>query len=853
MSGQDGLAVTSDGPHRGSGAVYDEMVTGVGGVRAHWQKLMGRLAPLDPDALEDRRDEAVQLLRQHGATYSIYGDPHGGERPWPLDLLPLVIPAEEWRTIETGVIQRARLIDAILADVYGSQRLLASGQLPPPIVHANPRYRHPCWGVLPEGARHLHFAAFDLFRDPAGAWRILSDRTQAPSGAGYALENRSVVGRVLADCIGDGLALPIAPFFAAFRDALHDQLPKDEAGRVVLLTPGPYNETYFEHVYLARHLGIILVEGNDLTVRDRKVYLKTLSGLERVGVVLRRLDDDFCDPLELLASSALGVAGLTEAARAGNVVIANALGSGLLEAAAIKPILAELAPSVIGESLTLPEIPTWWCGREPDLAYVLDHLDELVVKRAFPGGAFRPVVAGELPRAERAQLADQIRARPMGFVGQAAARLSTAPVWNGGKMEPRAIVLRVFVAAIGDSFAVMPGGLTRTAGSDQPVVSMQLGGGSKDSWVLPPDGEPEPAVRGGRTSNVTTLPHASLRRPAGGELPSRVADGLFWLGRYAERADNIVRVLHTLLVGVTDAVQPWRFRDAEPLLNLAAWLELTPVIDHPQLFQPVALVQAALLDPSNRAGALANIQRLINAARGVRDRLPSDCWRILMALDREVRQTAGRAPPVRLLLRLEGLIMLGAALAGAVTDSMNRDAGWRFLEIGRRLERSVCLVIMMRGLANPPGAPAGAPPVEERRLLAAMLALTDPRGPGSDHSDSQVDRLSLLRAVLANETDPRSLVFQLTRLSDHLETLPRPSDSIPSNRGLIEGAFHLVEAARLALPDAIAQACQPRAARLADDQSDPLRPAFSRLDMLLPQISDLLTQAYFTHAVTRSA
>lgn len=835
-------------------AVYDEMVTGTGQVRPHWQRLMGRLSPLDPTAIEDRRDEAVQLLRQHGASYSNYGDPNGAERPWPLDLLPMVIPAEEWRLIEAGVIQRARVLDAILADIYGPQTLVASGHLPPAFLYANPRFRPTCWNVLPPGATHLHFAAFDLYRAPDGGWRILSDRTQAPSGAGYALENRSVVGRVLADCVGDGMALPLAPFFAGFRDSLHARLPHSQTARVVLLTPGPYNETYFEHVYLARHLGITLVEGNDLTVRDRQVFLKTLSGLEPVGVILRRLDDDFCDPLEMRASSALGVPGLTEAARAGNVVIANALGSGVTEVAAFKPLLPELANQLLGESLKLADIDTWWCGRADDRRQALERLDSLVVKPAFAAGSIQPVFPRDLPQTGRDDLAARIKARPFAYVAQERAILSTAPVWDGAHMEPRAIVLRVFVAALADGYAVMPGGLTRTAGSEAPVVSMQLGGGSKDTWVTMPPGETETQRQVAPTTNVTTLTHpATSRRPAAGELPSRVADGLYWLGRYAERADNIVRILRTLLVGVTDAVQPWRFRDAEPVLNLCAWLELAPVIDHPQSFQPISLVQAALLDQNSSAGAVANFQRLINAARGVRDRLPSDCWRILMELDRQMQQPAGRAPPVRLLLQLDELIMAGSALAGAITDSMTRDAGWRFVEIGRRLERSINLVGTMRGLASSPGAFEPAP-IEERRLLAAILALTDPRGPGSDQSDRDLDRLSLLRAALANEADPRSLIFQLNRLSDHLSLLPRPSDSLPSNRGLIDSAAHLVEAARHALPDAIASACQPRGPRGGfDGAGDPLRPAFSRLDLLLPQISDLLTQAYFTHAIIRSA
>ncbi len=839
--------------------IYDEMVTGTGQVRPHWQKLMGRLSPLDPVMLEDRRDEAVQLLRQHGVTYAVYGDPQGAERPWPLDLIPLVIPAVEWQAIETGVIQRTQLLNTMLTDIYGAQQLIADGRLAPTLLHANSRFLHPCRGTSLPGGTFLHFSAFDLSRTPSGDWHILSDRTQAPSGAGYALENRSVVGRVLADCIGTGLVQPLAPFFAAFRDSLYAMLPGRQTARVVLLTPGPYNETYFEHVYLARHLGITLVEGNDLTVRDRQVYLKTLSGLEQVGVILRRLDDDFCDPIELRATSALGVAGLMEAVRAGTVVMANALGSGVMEAAAFKPLLADLAPKVIGSSLTLPDIPTWWCGKDADRSYVLDHLDTLVIKPAFSPITHRPVFGGELSRAERDALAQKIIAQPANYVGQVRARLSTVPVWNGQKLEPRAMVLRVFVAAIGDNFAVMPGGLTRTAANDSPIISMQLGSGSKDSWVLSA-GERESTVPPPR-SNIAPLPQTALRRAAGGELPSRVADGLFWVARYAERADNIVRLLRTLLIGVTDAIQPWRYRDAEPILNLAAWRELVPLIEHPQSFQPISLVQAALLDPNHPSGVIANFQRLIFAARRVRDRMPHDCWRIFMALDRHIQEHVGRAPPVRLLLRLEELITLSAALSGAVAESMTRDAGWRFLEIGKHLERAISLVEMMRGLPKPPNAEPGGRPMEERRLLAAILALTDPRGgqsasgiAGPDQHEAGFDRAGMLTAVLANEADPRSLVFQLSALADHLAALPRPSGTLPMSRGLIDSAVHIALSARDAVPDAIVNACQQRSSRPgSEDLGDPLRPAFARLDMLMPQVSDLLTQAYFTHVLIRSA
>lgn len=853
---------SSAGGPTGSDAVFDEMVTGTGQVRPHWRSLMSRLSPLDPAMLEERRDEAAQLVRQHGVTYAVYGDPVGAERPWPLDLIPLIIPGTEWRTIETGVIQRIRLLNAILADIYGGQELVAAGQMPAAILHANPSFLRPCRGLAPPGGTYLHFAAIDLARGPDGRWRVLADRTQAPSGAGYALENRSVVGRVLADCVGVGIVQPLAPFFALFRDNLHALLPPSGAGpqpRIVLLTPGPYNETYFEHVFLARQLGITLVEGNDLTVRDRRVFLKTLSGLEHVGVILRRLDDDFCDPLELRSASALGVAGLVEAVRAGTVVVANALGSGFLEAPALKRLLPGLAPALLGEQLELSDVPTWWCASEPDRAHVLGHLERLVIKPAFPPIGTNSIFGERLSRAERSALAAKIGARPMDFVGQERLPLSTAPIWNGQKLEPRPLVLRVFVAAIGDGFCVMPGGLTRTSASDGPVISMQLGSGSKDTWVTGPIPEGEPGQSIANPRKVASLPQSNFRRPAADELPSRVADSLFWVGRYAERTDCAVRLLRTLLVGITDAVQPWRSKDSEPILNLAAWLELVPLIDQTRSVQPINLVQDALLDPSHPGGVVAGLQRLLGAARSVRDRLPPDCWRIFMALDRHTAAPVGRAPPVRLLLRLEELMTLGAGLSGAITETMIRDAGWRFVEIGRRLERAMYLVTMMRGLTAPPRAEGGSfQPIEERRLLAAMLALADSRAApgagGSDQGEDALDRTALIRAVLANERDPRSLTFQLTSLAEHLSALPRPKEASASNHGLVDLAVSLAASARGMVLDAMLEASRPRRSRLrTTDDIDPLRAAFGRLDLVLPQISDLLTQAYFTHALVRSA
>jgi len=426
--------------------------------------------------------------------------------------------------------------------------VLRGGLLPPELMLGCPAFLRPVHGALPPGNIHLHLYAADLARSPDGSFWVLADRTQAPSGAGYALENRIVVSRLLPQLFRDCRVERLAPFFSALRESLASLAPRGrEQPRVVLLTPGAYNETYFEHAYLARYLGYTLVEGADLTVRDQHVFLKTLGGLERVDVILRRMDDGFCDPLSLRSDSSLGIAGLVRAARKGNVTIANALGSGLVDSPALLAFLPGLCLRLLDEPLRLPSVATWWCGEEHALRYVIDHLPELVIKPAFFGPAApQPVFGGALSVEERAELARRIQARPGAFIGQEQVALSTAPVWAGEGVQPRHTSLRTFLARAGDGYVAMPGGLTRVSSSrDSLVVSMQHGGGSKDTWVL-----------------ASGLPSSlSLLRPAGGrveivrtgaDLPSRVADNLFWLGRYAERAEGTARLLRSVIMRLTE-------------------------------------------------------------------------------------------------------------------------------------------------------------------------------------------------------------------------------------------------------------------------------------------------------------
>src|SRR6201996_9049194 len=463
--------------------VYDELSADGVTPRPHWAHLMESLREIGPEELGRRWGRAERRIRENGITYNIYSDPLGANRPWRIDILPLLISADEWRFIEAGIIQRAQLLSLVLEDLYGSQSLVAQGHFPAALLYANPAFLRPLVGVHVPAHSYLHMLAIDLARSPDGQWWVLADRTQAPSGSGYALENRTIVSDVLPNLFRSSNVLRLAPFFRAQREALTSFAQRDNP-RIVLLTPGPLNETYFEHSYTARYLGFTLVEGADLTVRDRCVYLKTVDGLEQVDVILRRVDDSFCDPLELRGDSLLGVPGLVDAIVAGNVKVANALGSGLIETAAVMPFLPGLSTHLLGERLKLPSVATWWCGQEYALEQVLEHIDRLVVKPAFPSRGMEPVFGAKLAKTEKQRLAEQLRGRPYDYVAQEEVALSTAPVWEGGHIYSRSVVLRTYVLNTGNGWMAMPGGLVRVAGSDGPVVSMQRGGHSKDAWVL---------------------------------------------------------------------------------------------------------------------------------------------------------------------------------------------------------------------------------------------------------------------------------------------------------------------------------------------------------------------------------
>ena len=791
---------------------------------------MESLRAIGSEELGRRWARAERRIHENGITYNVYGDPLGASRAWKIDIVPLLIPADEWRYIEAGIIQRAQLLNLLLEDFYGAQNLIARGHFPAELLYANPAFLRPLVGVRVPAHSYLHMLAVDLARSPDGQWWVLADRTQAPSGSGYALENRTIVSDVLPDLFRTSNVLRLASFFRAQREAL-TKLAQSDNPRIVLLTPGPLNETYFEHSYIARYLGFTLVEGADLTVRRRRVFLKTVDGLEKVDVILRRVDDSFCDPLELRGDSLLGVPGLVDAIVAGNVKVANALGSGLIETAAIMPFLPGLATQLLGEKLKLPSVATWWCGQPYALDWVLDHLDSVVVKPAFPSSGMEPVFGAEIPDAEKAKFVEKVRARPHDYVAQEQVALSTAPVWDNARLNSRSVVLRTYVLNTGSRWIAIPGGLVRVAEAEGSVVSMQRGGHSKDAWVL--WDSPVDTFSMLRPRNEPVELHRVSR-----VVPSRVADNCFWLGRYVERAENIARILRSLIPRVRRAEES----EFGCLIRLHSCLESRhsklPKAKHRRPTS-VELEQemTSLLTDAKRPDSLASTLREISRIGGnIRERLSADMMYLLGQLRDSIqpgRSTSFLEYPAMLTDCLELL----SAFSGMERENINRGLGWLFMTTGRRLERAIYLARQLREITTPLAE-------HDWSLLECLLEVADSSMTYRTRYYTTVQPLAVMDVLMADETNPRSLDFQLSHLADLYHKLPR---HLPVDLQAMRAALTLLRGFDLRklkypLPGAVAGNGSDGLSRLAN--------FLRELEGLLPSWSNNLSSRYFSHART---
>jgi uncharacterized circularly permuted ATP-grasp superfamily protein/uncharacterized alpha-E superfamily protein len=823
---------------------YDEVFARPGELREAWRELLATVTHLGPAELTRRWNQAQEEIAGTGIAFSVYDESAEGQRPWKLDLLPQLIGPEEWRILASGLRQRASLLNRALSDLYGPQELLARRLLPAEWLYEHPGFRRVFHGQTPPGGTFLHFYAADLARAPDGGWWVVGDRTDAPSGIGYVLENRIASSRMLPHAIRNFNIQRLAQCFMTLQGTLRHLAPAHrENPRIVLLSHGTRGPSFFEDAYLARYLGYTLVEGGDLAVRDDHVFLKTLAGLLPVDVVFRRMSDEFCDPLELGGDGELGVPGLLQAARLGHVAVANAVGSSLVESPSLMPFLPGIAEQWQGQALMLPSVATWWCGQEPARSHVAaeidqGRLDRLSIRSAFRRGRMEVTPDAVLQEKTTDELVAWLAARPQELIGQESVPRSTSPVWCDDHAARWSVAMRVFLVAAKGTYDTIPCGLVRLARDSRDLDLSILGGQiTKDAWVQ--SSEP---VR--QVSLLPTARQPVVLRRSGAELPSRVADNLFWFGRHIERAQGACRLLRPVVARLTGEGGAEGAPELECLTRcLAAQGEIEPGFAVEGMKDRLPAIASVLptnaLDENQPGSLRSSVASAHRNASLVRDRLSLDSWRIVHQLERELSQAsetvsgprAGQFGLVELDELLDDLIVRLAALDGLVDESMTRTPARRFLDLGRRLERSLHVVSLVQSL------PDDSLP-EESRTLEAMLEVADSVMTYHSRYLAAFHRAAALDLLVTDETNPRSLVFQLAAIADHVVNLPRGE---PPPLGTAEEriASSLLHSVRMMDVEDLSGTSGERTK---------LGRLLVRVADQLPKLSDLVSHRYLIHA-----
>lgn len=728
--------------------VADELLRADGTLRPVWAPLIAHLAAHDPEEIAQDFARGDQYLRDAGVYYRHYTAEGSTMRDWPLSHLPVVIDEAEWEVLTEGLVQRAELLEDVMADLYGDATLVRDGLLPASLVAANPEFLRPLVGVKPRSGHFLHAIAFEVGRSPDGSWIVLGDRTQAPSGAGFALENRMAMSRVFHDFLPDANVLRLAGFFRAFRNAMNALRPEGD-GRVAILTPGQHTDTYFEHAYIARYLGFLLLECEDLTAVDGRLMVRTINGLEPVSVLWRRLDSRFADPLELDENSALGTPGLVGALRNQSVTLLNALGSGVLEARALMAFLPRIA-AARGEALKLPNIATWWCGQPKELAHVRDNFERMMIGPAMSTQLpfeidSATALGGRFRSAARTPVREWLDTKGGELVGQEAVTLSTTPAMIDGQLVPRPMVVRVFAVRTPEGWTVMPGGYARTGKTEDPTaLAMQSGGSVSDVWVVS-----EKSVDYDTLSGQSSGPF--IRRMPG-RLPARAADNLFWLGRYVERANAYVRTLRAYHLRL----------DASGRTDLPI---LTALAEHLDWFSDAPFPDRATM-PDDLLETFDNARF---CAGKVRDRFSDDGLHTLDDLARSAHEIARRARPGADAARELGPLLRNlAGFAGIANDNMFRFSGWRFMTMGRALERGIQMAALLIRFSDRE-APIGS---YDLAIEIGDSVMTHRR-----RYSVETNRNTLIDLLALDPENPISLACQVGILREQQEALPRLKSS----------------------------------------------------------------------------
>ena len=821
---------------------YDEVYGHETQMREHWQHLLNGLETLGTKGIQERHLKAERILRDDGATYKSGASRQA--KTWQLDPVPVLLESEEWGSIESGLLERSELLDLVLKDLYGDRELIRHGVIPPELVYSHAGFLRACQGLTLPGEHQLVLHAADMVRDASGTMHVIGDRTQAPSGAGYALENRTVMSRIMPSLFRDSHVHRLSLFFQTLRSKLNSlasHITADQP-RVVILTPGIYNETYFEHAYLANYLGYPLVQGSDLQVSNGYVWMKSLGELTRVDVVLRRIDDFYADPVELKSDSSLGVPGLLEVVRSGKVIIANPLGSGLLENPALLRYMPQISQHFLGRESRLASVKTYWCGNPEDLAYVLDNLDSLVIKPSFRKPGMQSIFGSQLDENQRKVLKQKLKQSPLGYVAQEYIRPSTTPSWKNSLLMPRPTVLRGFSVAGESSYRVMPGGLTRVGNEAGSLnLTNQQGAVSKDTWIIASEPEkttPLDPVQTQSQSQPAPWTPPAIQQPSA-TFPCRVVENLFWMGRYAERAESALRLLRTIFVQFNSTYQmPEQTRQ----LLLKTVTEVTTtypgfvVADAALNNETETELLAVILDAERNGSVSSNINALLKSSDQVRELLSSDTLRVLNDLQDEleglsnVLQTGLSAAPEE---ALDPLVTTLLALAGLCQESMIRGLGWRFMDMGRRVEKAFQAVSLLRS-----SLVQVLPEGEQLRVLEAVLLSSETLFTFRRRYHSDTDVARGIELLLNDSSNPRSVFYQVELLREHLAGLPsnaHGSGLTPEDRFLLEASssIQLVDVNELVATD------ENTGTRAGLDQ------LLARLQYLLQETSIHISSKYF--------
>lgn len=750
---------------------YDELLDPRGLPREKYKFILNSYEEIGEGELALRRKELTRLLKENGVTYNVYGAGDEKKRLWSLDLMPFLMESAEFSTLERGLIQRGELLNALFKDLYGPQRLIFDKIVPPEVVYGAQGYLRPCFGLYQSRERELMFFSSDLARRADGTFVVIGDRAQAPSGTGYALENRIVLSRVFPSLYRDSEVHRVAMFFRTLRKTLIS-LVKNSPNReplVVLLTPGPGNETYFEHVFLAGYLGYTLAQATDLTVRSNRVYIKTVEGHQQVDVILRRTDDIFMDPLELKGDSLLGIPGLTEAIRNGNVAVANPLGSAVLENRTLTAYFPQLCKFYFGEAQILPDTETYYLGDEEHRRIVLSNIDRFVIKPAARNHARqRHQYPAQMTAKERDQFMTRLNAVPQNFIAQEIVPGSSIPVIDSdNRMVAGKCVIRTFQVASDSGYQVMPGGLARVSTrTDELVITNQSGAGSKDIWILA--SEPQKDVSLLRETQI----ESRISRKAQGSVPSRIADNIFWMARYAERAENLSRLLKHVIAKITQIEDFSSGEDIAKMLKMVTHVtgeypgfigdDAADLLQHPE-----NELKRLIYDGLSGGSVRYNVLSMIKASQNLRDNLSDDMRRVISQL--EIEPYASSVFSVQHAHLFDVVIYL-SSIAGLSQENMSREVGWHFLELGRRIERAAFSLRVLKSFVSLGN-------LYDKYIVENLLSINDIRITYTRRYGHRIEADSVLDILLFDETNPRSLGYQITKIQEHVPALPAKTEA----------------------------------------------------------------------------